>query len=280
MKFSKLLLAVVGIIVFIFIAGGAFLFIQKQNQQKLTDEDIVLSPLLGEIIIGNKTILVEIAKTLEVKTKGLSGREFLKKNQGMLFVYERPGFYSFWMKEMRFPIDIIWISENHEIIDVTKNISPDSFPKTFRSQKPAQYVLEVNAGFSDKNNIQAGDRMDFSEILFSKKFEEISHIDTGTATEFAAFKDDIELWVTNIGAHYVSLINIEQNKIIDQIAVGETPHGISFSTDKTLAFVSLYESGEVVIINVAERTIIKKVKVGEELHNSVVVSVPLNEGQP
>jgi len=111
----------------------------------------------------------------------------------------------------------------------------------------------------------------FTYLLDADTFEEIEHIDTGATTEFAAFKNDIELWVTDIGAHYVSIIDVDQNKVLDQINVGETPHGISFSSDKTLAFIPLYSSGEVVMINVVERKIVKKVKVGEELHNSVVV---------
>ena len=111
-------------------------------------------------------------------------------------------------------------------------------------------------------------------ILNSQTFEEISHIDSGATTEFAAFKDNNELWVTDIGAHYVSIVDINRNKVIDQIAVGETPHGIAFSKDKTLAFVPLYSSGEVVIIDVARRIIVNKIKTGGTLlHNAVTVSV-------
>jgi len=116
----------------------------------------------------------------------------------------------------------------------------------------------------------------FTYLLNAQTFDEISHIDTGATTEFATFKDDTELWVTNIGAHYVSVVNTNQNKVLDQISVGETPHGISFSQDKTLAFVPLYGPGEVVIIDVLKRKIIKKVKVGNELHNSVMVQVGKN----
>ncbi len=117
----------------------------------------------------------------------------------------------------------------------------------------------------------------FTYLLNVQTFDEISHIDTGATTEFAAFKDDTELWVTNIGARYVSLINIDQNRVLDQIEVGKTPHGISFSQDKALAFIPLYESGEMVIIDVLERKVIKKVKVGGELHNSVTVQVRKDE---
>jgi len=104
-------------------------------------------------------------------------------------------------------------------------------------------------------------------------FEEIAHFDTGAPSEFAAWRTNTEVWITNIDANYVSIVTIGQNTIPNRVEVGETPHGISFSSDKTLAFVPLYQPGEVVIIDVVERKIIKKVKVGAELHNSVVVSV-------
>lgn len=112
----------------------------------------------------------------------------------------------------------------------------------------------------------------FTYLLDAQTFKEISYIDTGITTEFAAFKDEFELWVTNIGSHYVSIIDLEQNKVVDKITVGETPHGIAFTKDKTLAFVPLYQPGEIVIIDVKERRIIEKIKIGEKLHNVVVLS--------
>ena len=111
----------------------------------------------------------------------------------------------------------------------------------------------------------------FTYLLDSKTFEEKARVNTGSSTELAAFKNQTELWVTNIGAQYVTLIDVDQNIILNQIFVGQTPHGISFSSDKSLAFVPLYESGEVVIIDTAQKKVIKKVKVGQQLHNSVVV---------
>jgi len=116
----------------------------------------------------------------------------------------------------------------------------------------------------------------FTYFLDAETFEEISYIDTGSTTEFAAFKNDTELWVTDIGAHYISIIDVEKNEVLEQIRVGETPHGISFSQDKTLVFVPLYGPGEVVIIDVSKREIIKKIKIGDELHNSVVVQINEN----
>ncbi len=113
----------------------------------------------------------------------------------------------------------------------------------------------------------------FTYIVDSDTFEEIAHIDTGSETEFAAFRSKEELWVTNIGSNYITIINPEENKIVSKIEVGKTPHGISFSADKKFAFVPLYRPGEVVIIDAQKRKVAKKVKVGEKLHNLVVIKL-------
>ncbi|MDX1535781.1 MAG: DUF192 domain-containing protein, partial [Candidatus Spechtbacterales bacterium] len=72
-------------------------------------------------------------------------------------VFNRPGTYSFWMKEMNFPIDIIWIGEDMRVVDITKNAKPESYPKRFSPSVLAQYVLEVVAGFSDEHGVEIGD---------------------------------------------------------------------------------------------------------------------------
>ena len=109
-----------------------------------------------EIIIGNVAVKIEVATSPTEKQKGLSGRNFMQKNSGMLFIFSQPDFYPFWMKDMKFPIDIIWLDENLRIINIEKNITPDSFPKKFTPQLPAKYALEVNGGWSDKNKIKEG----------------------------------------------------------------------------------------------------------------------------
>lgn len=112
------------------------------------------------INIENKvSIKAELADTNIKRTKGLSNKEKLAENQGMLFVFEKPGFYSFWMKEMKFPIDILWIDSEQKVIDLTENLSPETFPQIFQPLKPVQYVLEVNAGFIKKYNIKIGDKI-------------------------------------------------------------------------------------------------------------------------
>lgn len=141
------------------ILGGLFVV---RNKSSLTNSS---SQVLPVIKINNVSIEVELAKTPEQQTRGLSGKATLPENQGMLFLYDKPGFYSFWMKDMQFPIDIVWIGADQKIVDISKNKSPESFPKTFQPQQPAQYVLEVNAGFADRNNITIGDTADLSNLF-------------------------------------------------------------------------------------------------------------------
>ncbi len=104
--------------------------------------------------IGDAHIEIEFAMTAAAKAKGLGGRNPINASEGMLFVYDVPGYYSFWMKDMRFPIDILWLNSEMRVIDITENVSPDTFPQVFTSRLPAQYVLEVVAGFVEQNNIK------------------------------------------------------------------------------------------------------------------------------
>ncbi len=115
---------------------------------------------IESVIINGSRINIETADTIMKQAKGLSGRNSLRFGEGMLFVYKKAGFYSFWMKDMNFPIDIIWIDENFLIVDITSNIQPDSFPRTFVGQKASKYVLEINAGAA-KNIAKVGDIVTF-----------------------------------------------------------------------------------------------------------------------
>ncbi|MFH1170332.1 MAG: DUF192 domain-containing protein [Candidatus Vogelbacteria bacterium] len=114
-------------------------------------------PLTPTILtIGNTKILVEIADTEATRTRGLSGRPSLAENTGLLFIFDHADYYNFWMKEMNFPIDIIWFDDNWRVIDVTINALPQDFPATYQPRAPARYVLEVNAGFSSAHQITIG----------------------------------------------------------------------------------------------------------------------------
>jgi uncharacterized protein len=109
--------------------------------------------------INSLEIPVEVAADAISRVKGLSGRTSLDEGSGMLFIFDKPGIYSFWMPDMNFPIDIIWINDA-KVVDISKNVPNDFSLLNFRAYKPSQpsqYVLEVNAGFAEKENIKIGD---------------------------------------------------------------------------------------------------------------------------
>ena len=96
-----------------------------------------------------------IADTPTERVKGLSGRKSLAENQIMLFIFDYPD-YKIWMEDMKFPIDIIWLDENKKITHVEENISPETFPETFFPPEKSLYIIEANAGFARKNDLQVG----------------------------------------------------------------------------------------------------------------------------
>lgn len=121
------------------------------------------SPLVS---IDGLVIPVELRRTSEEIKQGLSGRKSLDADKGMLFIFSRPAFYTFWMPDMHFSIDIIWIDGSGKIVDITKSVPYDEARARilYRPKEPAQYVLEVNAGFSDKKGIEIGDKIFFYNI--------------------------------------------------------------------------------------------------------------------
>jgi len=117
-----------------------------------------------EIKIRDMVLQVDIADSPAEWYKGLSGRENLAENSGMLFIFPAPAVKKFVMREMSFPIDIIWIRDE-QIVKIDENlpIDPSSPPKEYSSETPINYVLEVNANFSKINNIKVGDRIKYFE---------------------------------------------------------------------------------------------------------------------
>src|ERR1035437_6315215 len=98
--------------------------------------------------IAGQNIKVDLALTQATQAQGLSGRQSLSENEGMLFVFDKPGKYPFWMKDMNFPIDMIWIGENLQVVYIEKDARPESYPESYGPSSDAKYVLEVVSGFS------------------------------------------------------------------------------------------------------------------------------------
>lgn len=111
--------------------------------------------------ISDVVLKVELANTFESQTLGLSGRKNLREKEGMLFVFDHLDKYAFWMKDMNFPIDIIWLDENKKIIHIERDVRPESYPATFGPDQRSLYVLEVVSGFADKYNLKIGDNVSF-----------------------------------------------------------------------------------------------------------------------
>lgn len=102
-----------------------------------------------------------IAETEEDRTKGLSGRGFLPAGMSMLFLFDRPEKAGIWMKDMRFPIDIIWLDSYKRVIHELPNVSPKTYPTVFYPSSEALYVVELQAGTIENKNIKEGDVISF-----------------------------------------------------------------------------------------------------------------------
>ena len=112
------------------------------------------------VMINDLILEVEVAASPAAWVRGLSFREGLDKNKGMLFVYPDHQVRIFWMKDMKFPLDIIWVKDNR-IIGIEKNVpipTSEDIP-TVSSPEPVNYVLEVNAGFSQRYGLKIGDKI-------------------------------------------------------------------------------------------------------------------------
>ncbi|OGE79204.1 MAG: hypothetical protein A2751_04390 [Candidatus Doudnabacteria bacterium RIFCSPHIGHO2_01_FULL_46_14] len=136
------------IILILLIAGGVYYF-QKQTQ----DLEV------ADFQVGNKQIKVEIADTIAKQAQGLSGRDSLCLDCGMLFTYQKPKFQRFTMQGMRFPLDMIFI-ENGKIVEIREGLRyPENGeePVIIQSSFESDMVLEVNEGFVWRNRLQVGE---------------------------------------------------------------------------------------------------------------------------
>ena len=110
---------------------------------------------------GESIALIEVVNTEVSRSEGLSGREQMADHEGMWFVFDQEGIYPFWMKDMKFSIDIVWVDDDYRVTDIYRNAPlpvGDSLP-VYSNSQPARYVLEVNAGLADVNQLKIGDKL-------------------------------------------------------------------------------------------------------------------------
>lgn len=118
------------------------------------------------IKIGEKNYLLDVAKTSEEQEKGLAKFESIEDNQGMLFIFDTPGRWSIWMKDMKFNIDIIFLDENKKVVSIFKNVKSEIHENIFNYRKyipdyDSKYVIELKEGEIENNKIKLGDIINF-----------------------------------------------------------------------------------------------------------------------
>jgi len=117
----------------------------------------------GQVLdINGDKLTVEVADDLQEQQLGLGYRDILGEDEGMLFIYDQAALYRFWMKGMRFPLDMIWIRDG-VIVDITRNVpvakDPEYPVNQFAPSEPANWVLEVNAGWAERHKVVVGEKV-------------------------------------------------------------------------------------------------------------------------
>ena len=113
-----------------------------------------------------------VSRTEAERELGLGVRGSLPADEGMIFVFDTPGLYKFWMKDMHFPIDMIWLDQNFKITYIVPRVATSTFPEEFTSDTPSLYVLETSAGYAEANHLSVGEPLLFvKNALVSKLFK-------------------------------------------------------------------------------------------------------------
>lgn len=113
--------------------------------------------------VNNHTYALRVADTAQLRSHGLSDTTSLPRNQAMLFVFPKPTKSCFWMKDMNYSLDMIWLDADKRIVHIQPNATPSSYPDTtFCTPTAARYVLEVNAGDTIRAGMSVGQQLKFS----------------------------------------------------------------------------------------------------------------------
>ena len=117
-----------------------------------------------KITVNGVELMADIAATSDQKSKGLGVKDSLKENEAMLFPFSEIGEHTFWMKGMKFPIDIIWLDSKKQVVHIEHSLEPcvpNSFCQTYTPKEDSLYVLETVAGFTQKYNVTEGNLVEF-----------------------------------------------------------------------------------------------------------------------
>ncbi len=112
------------------------------------------------VVISKQALKAEVVTTKKEQSTGLSNRPCIEQDQVMMFVFEKPGQWAIWMKDMKFPIDVLWADANGNIVGVERNVQPSTYPDSFTNkEKNAVYVIEMKANRSSELGIGLGTKV-------------------------------------------------------------------------------------------------------------------------
>lgn len=149
----------------IFLCIGIGLLYAYLNYESDIKAALFTEPDTHQIFIDTVALSVSVADSPEERRAGLSGTPPLNELEGKLFIFNEPDTYGIWMKDMNYPIDIIWIDEHLRIVHIVEGATPDSYPTVFKPPVPALYVLETASSFVSTYKIAIGNTLTFPPSL-------------------------------------------------------------------------------------------------------------------
>ncbi|MBI4086968.1 DUF192 domain-containing protein [Candidatus Kaiserbacteria bacterium] len=133
------------------------------------DDTPIVPPRIGQepplIRIGNVPLRVEVADTPALRERGLGGRDTLAPTEGMLFIFDKSDYHKIWMLDMKLVIDVIWVDEQFTVVDIKKELRPDTYPRIFEPKVPARFVIETNQNYTESFGIKIGDKVTIPDDL-------------------------------------------------------------------------------------------------------------------
>jgi uncharacterized membrane protein (UPF0127 family) len=140
---------ILGFVGFAFISGALLFQIEGGSDR-------------AELKIGDEVFSMRVARSNSELNQGLSGTESMPENEALLFMFPYSNRWGIWMKDMNYPIDIVWLDENKKVLHIEHDVKPESYPATtYEPESPAKYVVELKAGAAKAHRITIGSQADF-----------------------------------------------------------------------------------------------------------------------
>lgn len=144
----------------VLVIGALFGVLFMRSSKKISVEIPISTEYTdGRILGGTTLIAVSIATTETTRQQGLSNTPSLPAYAGKFFVFDTDDRYGFWMKDMHYALDIVWIDQSMHVIAISINIDPSTYPSSFYPPSPIRYVLELNANSASLLGIAVGTKL-------------------------------------------------------------------------------------------------------------------------